>query len=159
MELAVEQVLTQVVAFLIMYWVLKRFAWKPLLKLMDERKQMIASDFEAIKNEKYEIQRIQEDYKQKLKALEAESKLKIHEAVEKGHELAQEIAKEARTKAQDILNKAEFEMNKEINEAKKHFKDQVVDISVSLANKLIQEELNKDRHKKLIDDTLQQVDK
>jgi F-type H+-transporting ATPase subunit b len=159
MELAVEQVLTQIVAFLIMYWVLKRFAWKPLMKLMDDRKQLISSDFETIRNEKNEIEKIKEDYRQKLKSLESESKLKIHEAVEKGEELAQEIAKEARMKAQDILNKAEREMEQEIKDAKKHFKDLVVNVSMNLANKLMQEELNKDRHTKLIDETLQQVDK
>jgi len=158
MELAIEQVLTQIVAFLIMYWVLKRFAWKPLLKLMDERKELIASDFESIKNGKNEIQAIKDDYKDKLKDLEEEGKAKIREAVKEGHRLTEEIAAQARLDAQEILNKAKFEMEKEIRDAKNHLKDQMVGISMSLAKKVIQEELDLNKHKELIKEALQQVD-
>ena len=158
MELAIEQVLTQIVAFLILYWVLKRFAWKPLLKLMDERKELIASDFESIKNGKKEIQAIKDNYKGKLKDLEEEGKAKIREAAKEGHRLAEEIAAQARLDAQEILNKAKFEMEKEIRDAKNHLKDQMVGISMSLAKKVIQEELDLNKHKELIKEALQQVD-
>lgn len=159
MELALEQILSQIVAFLIMYFVLKKFAWKPLFKLMDDRKRQIASDFETIENEKKNILQTQEDYKNKFKALDAEAKLKIHEAVEKGREQAEEIAREAREKAQDILNKAELEMNKEIQEAKNHFKNQVVETSAYLTKKLIGQELDAKKHKDLIEEAFQKVEK
>ncbi len=159
MELALEQIISQIVAFLIMYFVLKRYAWKPLFALMDERKRLIASDFETIKNEKNGILKDQEEYKKKLKALDTEAKLKIHDAVEKGNELAEEIAKEARVKAQDILNKAELEMDKEIQLAKNHFKNQVVETSAYLTKKLIGQELDANKHKALIEEAFQKVEK
>ena len=158
MKYAIEQVLTQIVAFLVMFWVLKKFAWKPLFQFMEERKQRIASDFETIKDEKKEIQQIKEDYKNKFKALEEESKNKIREAVETGYEQAQEIAKEARVKAQDVLNKATLEMEKEIRDAKAHLKNQVVDISMNLTKKIIGQEIDPDKHKQLIREALQQVE-
>lgn len=158
MELAIEQVLTQIVAFLIMYLVLKKFAWKPLLKLMDERKELIASDFESIKNGKNEIQAIKDDYKNRLKAIEDESKVKIREAVNEGHRLAEEIAVQARLDAKAILNKAKLEMEKEIRDAKNHLKDQMVGISMSLAKKVIREELDLKKHNDLIQEALQQVE-
>ncbi len=52
MNIEISQVITQIIGFLITVWLLKRFAWKPLLSMMDERRQKIKDEFQRIEDEK-----------------------------------------------------------------------------------------------------------
>lgn len=158
MNLAIEQILTQIVAFLIMLWILKKFFWKPILNLMEERKQIISLEFDLIRQEKQGIKKLAEEYHHKLTNIESEARAKIHDAVEKGEILAREIERETRDKAAEILNKAQIEVQKEIVQAKNQLKVDIVNMSIAATQKLIQETLSKEKHEKLIEDTIKQID-
>ena len=56
MEFELQQVLTHTVGFLITVWVLKRFAWGPLLGMMEERRNKIVGEFQKIEEEKEKVQ-------------------------------------------------------------------------------------------------------
>lgn len=80
MKLQYAQIFTQIVSFLIMYFVLKRFAWGPLLKIMNEEKERIQSDFDRIEKRDEESKKTLKEYLEKLDNAEKESKAIIHEA-------------------------------------------------------------------------------
>lgn len=158
MHLAVEQILTQIVGFLIMLWVLKKIFWHPILNVMQERQRTIAAEFDFIRKEKEDVKKLAEDYQRKIKDIEAEMKSKIQEGVEKGERLAREIEQDTRKKATDILNKAQQEVKKEMAEAKTQLKSEIVNISIAAAQKLIQETLTKEKHQKLIEDAIEKIE-
>jgi F-type H+-transporting ATPase subunit b len=158
MYLEIQQVLTQIVAFLIMVWVLKKYAWKPVMGLLDERKQLIQSEFNSIEEQKKSVGMLTEEYNEKLRGIEAESKKQIQEAIVKGREMAHELEQETRAKAVLILNKAQAEVQKEIAEAKEQLKKDVVNLSMHAVEKIIGEKMDSQKDQKLIEDSLQKAE-
>lgn len=157
MHLVTEQILTQIVGFLIMLWVLKKIFWKPISNVMEERQRLIAAEFDFIQKQKDEIKMLDEDYRTKMKNIEQEAKNKIQEGVEKGEKIALELEEETRKKATEILNKAQEEVQHEIARAKTQLKSEIVNMSIAATEKLIRESLNKEKHQKLIEDAIEKL--
>ena len=158
MNFEIGQVLTQIVAFLLVVWVLKKFAWKPLLAVMEERKNKIKSEFDSIEEQKEKAQILLEEYQEKLRNIESEARARIQEAVAEGRKISQEIQTEARRQAQEILAKTKSEIEREIAQAKIQLKNDLVNMTIAATQKIIQAELNQERHKKLIADFVEQAD-
>lgn len=158
MNLELEQILTQIVAFLVMLWILKKFAWKPLLNVMEERKRAIQSEFDSIEEQKKEIKKLTQTYNAKLDEIEATARATLQEATKRGEQIALEIEQETRERAAMILNKAQAEMKSEIAEAKKQLKQDIVKMAVAATEKIIQEKLDPQKHQKLIDDAIETAD-
>ncbi len=158
MNLELEQILTQIVAFLAMLWILKKFAWKPLLDVMEERRQTIQSEFDSIEEQKKEVKRLTNTYNAKLDEIEAVARATIQEAVKRGEQVAQEIEQETRERAAMILNKAQSEMEEEIAQAKKKLKQDLVKMTLAATEKIIQEKLDPTKHQKLIEDAIETAD-
>src|SRR4051794_40652995 len=113
MDLDTKQIISQIIAFLIMLWILKRFAWKPLLQIMEERRQHIKAEFEAIDQQKLDIKKLQAEYAATLKGIDAEARARLQEGVNEGRKIAQEIQQSARLQSQEIIKKAHDEINEE----------------------------------------------
>jgi F-type H+-transporting ATPase subunit b len=150
MDIELRQILTQIIAFLLMLWILKRFAWKPLLGIMEERKQKIQSEFEAIETEKMEIQHLTNEYQDKLRQIEAESRAKIQEAIKQGNDIALQIQNDAQKQAKSILNKAQSEIEKELMKSKVQLKNELIEMTMTIAEKMIHDNLNTAKQRKLI---------
>lgn len=157
MEFALEQVLTQIVAFLILLAVLKRFFWKPILGLMEQRQKKIAEEFASLEVQKKESEELLQNYRDKLKNIEAEARNKIQEGEERGEALARQIEQETRQKAAQMLNEAQQEAKKERAEMRQELKKEIVDLSLAAAQKVIGETLTKEKHQKLIEETIENM--
>ncbi len=157
MNLAFEQILTQIVAFLILLAVLKRFFWKPILGLMEERQKKIADEFSSIAAQKKEAEELIQDYRDKLKHIEGEARRKIQEGEERGEEQARKIEQETRLKAVQMLNETQREMKKERAEMRQELKKEIVTLSIAAAEKVIGEALPKEKHQKLIEETIEKM--
>jgi F-type H+-transporting ATPase subunit b len=149
-NLEISQILSQVIAFLITVWVLKRFAWKPLLGIMEERQKKIKSEFDLIDDQKEGIRRLEGEYNEKLANIDTKARIKIQEAVQEGHRIAQEIQDDAHNQARQILNKAQAEAEREIEKAKVQLKNDLVNIAIGATQKIIHEKLDPEKDKKLI---------
>jgi F-type H+-transporting ATPase subunit b len=158
MNLEIEQILTQIVAFLAMLWILKKFAWKPLLNVMEERRKTIQSEFDSIEEQKKEIKKLTQTYNAKLNEIEATARATLQEAAKRGEQIALEIEQETRERAAMILNKAQAELKSEIAEAKKQLKQDIVKMAVTATEKIIQEKLDPKKHQKLIEDAIEMAD-
>ncbi|CDR33483.1 F0F1 ATP synthase subunit B [Criblamydia sequanensis] len=142
MDIEIGQILTQMVAFLIMLFILKKFAWKPLLTLLEERKKRIQSEFEFIDSQKKELERIKNSYRDKLDEIDGTAKAKFQEALAKGREKAQAIEEESRFKAKEILAKAESDIKREISKSKTELKNDIVNLVTQSTEKIIFETLD-----------------
>lgn len=158
MNLDIQQVLTQIIAFLIFFWILKKFAWKPLLGLMEERQRLIRSELDAIEKQKQEVAGLAQDYQAKLRDIESESRKKIQEAIDKGREAAHEIEQETRRQAAEVFSKAQEEIKHELAQAKVQLKNDMVKISLAATQKLIQDKLDLAQHRELIEEAIDQAE-
>lgn len=154
-SLDIQQILTQIVGFLILLWLLRKFAWGPLLSVLDERRTRIATEFEEINKRKESLAQMKAEYDTKIAEIENQARLRIQEAVLEGQQVAKEIADGARAEAHQILEKAKEKINQEIAKAKTQLRNEIATISVSAAEKIVRQELDKQKNKELV---LQYID-
>ena len=150
MNLEIQQILTQALGFLILLFILKKIAWKPLLSLLDERREKISSEFQTIERTKSELSRLEQDYKARLVEIDAQARQKIQEAIAEGQRIAVEVQEKAREEGKNILNKAKDNIELEIAKARVELRNQVASLAIRAAEKVIKEELTEERHKRLV---------
>jgi len=150
LNLEIQQILTQAVGFLILLFILKKIAWKPLLSLLDERREKIVSEFQTIERTKAELARLEQDFKSRLAEIDAQARQKIQEAINEGQRLAMEIQEKAREEAKKTIEKARTNIEMEIARARVDLRNQVADLAIKAAEKILEEELDSERHRRLV---------
>ena len=156
---AVPEILTQLAAFLIVLWILKKFAFKPILGILDQRRKKIEDDFLDIEKQKRNLEGLEKDYRKKLDTIEQEARAKIQEASQAGQELARDIQEKARGESQKIIDHAKDEIDKDIAQARLQIRDEVVELSGLMTEKIIQQKLNEAEHKKMVEQFIKQMEK
>jgi F-type H+-transporting ATPase subunit b len=159
MNLEWQQILTHAVGFLITLWILKKFAWGPLLSLMEERRNRIIDEFQRIEDEKKKVAEQQALYESKLKDIENERRAKIVEAVDEGKKVAAEIKTHAQVEVKELHDKAKADLEREVAKARVELRDQMVSITISAAEKLVHEKLDDAKQRDLIDRYIQSLEK
>ena len=150
MGLEIGQIVTHIIGFLIAVFLLKKFAWKPLLSILEERRSKIKSEFDNIDKEKKKVEDLVSDYQTKLKEIDSLARVKIQEAAREGQKLANEIKENARGESKDILTRAREEIQMDVDKAKVQLKNDLVNMTIRVAEKLIRERLDEEKDKKLI---------
>src|SRR5881296_320436 len=102
----VPQVLTQIVGFLLMVWLLGRYAWKPMLGMLEARREKIAGEFQQADRLKAEAQELKARYDQELRGIEAQARQRLQESLVEGQRIAAEIRAQAQAEAQRRLERA-----------------------------------------------------
>lgn len=159
MNLVIQEILTQILGFLILLFLLKRFAWKPLLTLLDERKRHITKEFERIESSKEEIRTLRTEYETKLTRIEDEARAKVKEAITDGQKLASQIQQKAHDDARTLLEKAKRNIEFEIAKAKIELKDEIADLAVNVSEKVLKEKLDERSHKELVGKFIDELEK
>lgn len=157
MDIQFQQVLTQIVAFLITYWILKRYAWKPAFEFIEQRRSKIAAEFQSIEDQKLEHEKQIKIYEDKMKEMEVLAAAKIDDAVAKAQEAAKNIEDTAQKNAKMTLNKAQQAIENEIAKAKVQLKDDVASVGVAIAEKIMKVHFDEDKKNHLVKEFGQQV--
>lgn len=144
------QALTHLVGFIITVWLLKKFAWGPLMNMLEERRDKIAGDFEQIEKEKAEVAKLTADYEAKLREIDNERRAKLVEAVDEGKALAAEIKAKAHDEVKAMHEKAKADLQRDIDKAKVQLRDEMVTMTMTAAEKVIHERLDDTKHRELI---------
>jgi len=152
-----QLLITHSFSFLITLWILKRFAWGPLLSLIEERRQKIIGEFETIEREKEKADALNAQYEAKLREIDNERRAKIVEAVNEGKKIAEEIQASARSEAQDIRRKSKSELERELAKAKVQLKNDMVSLALAATEKLLNEKLDENQHRKLIGNYIDEI--
>jgi F-type H+-transporting ATPase subunit b len=148
---------TQVIGFLIVLWVLKRYAWKPVLALLEERRARIANDVASAEKLRQEAERIKAEYEQQLKGIEVQARQRIQSAVAEGQKVAEEIRDNAHREARVITEKAKADLELEYKKARAQLREEIVGMSLGAAERLLQERMDAPEHRKLVDRFLDEL--
>ena len=158
-QLTTNEIVAQAISFLLLLTLLRIFAWKKLLKLLDDRRERIALEFKKIEDTQAAVDRMKAGYDKKLADIEAESRAKIQEAIAEGKKVSQEIRESARQEARAILDKAQENIANEVAKAKQELKEKVVELTLSTTEKLLKEKITGEKDKKLASDFLDELEK
>ena len=148
----IPQLLTQMVGFIILVLILKKYAWGPILDMLDQRRDKIDGDYKAAEKNLAEAEQLKGDFELKLTDIKVIEREKVQEAVKRGEDLAEGIVGKARHQAEETKQKAEQDIGIEAQKAQLELRDSVVSMAIGAAEKVIGERLDDDLHRKLIQD-------
>ena len=148
---------TQIVGFLIVLWVLKRYAWKPVLGLLEERRARIAADVASAQRLRDEAERVKAELEEQLKGIDAQARQRIQAAVAEGQKVAEEIRTTAHRDARSITEKAKADLEMEYKKARAQLRDEMVGMSLGAAERLLEQRMDAPEHKKLVERFLDEL--
>ncbi len=159
MGLDIQQILTQALGFLVLLGLLKVFFWKPILALLDQRKEKIASDLRNIEDTKQELAALKAEYEARMNTIEEASREKIRQAILDGQRMSEEIKAKAQSDAQALLEQARSEIKYELSKAKIELKDRIVELVVGGLENVVEEKLTDREDIKIVESFLERIDK
>jgi len=147
-----------ILTFLVLLVLLAKFAWKPLLALLDRREEMIRQSLDDADKAKQELQRLQQESKEILSKARVEAQSILAKSRSQAEKLKGELRQAAKVQADSILRDAEKQIQVETEKAIAVIKNEVVDLSLLVASKLIKKNLSKEDNQSLIEESLKQVE-
>jgi len=148
---------SQILSFLILVWILKKFAWKPLMDMMEKRRQTIEDNLAHAENERKEAERIRQEYQADMLKARQEAQAIIEKATKNSEDRSSEILAEARKETEKMKHAALADIERERDKAIADVRDQVVDMSIAVAEKIIQQRLDMKGQEALIEQFIQEV--
>lgn len=148
----------QLVIFVLLVLLLKKFAWKPILDAVNDREEGIKNALLSAENAKKEMQNLKSDNEKLLAEARLERDTMIKEAREIKEKMINDAKTEAQAAGQKMIESAKATIESEKNAALAELKSQVSSISLDIAEKLLKDELsNKEAQTKLVEKMLGDV--
>lgn len=142
---------------LILFFAMKKFLFKPVKNIIDKRQEEIEKSISdaALKNE--EAENLKNEYEKRLKEAKIEADNILKSAVKNAQLKEEEILKDANKKASDIKKRADEEIELQKKTAFSDIKDEVSDIAISIATKIIKKDINEKDHEELINEFIDEI--
>jgi F-type H+-transporting ATPase subunit b len=153
----VRLILTQIIGFLLMVWVLRRYAWTPVLQLLEARRQKIEGAFREAEQARAQANDLKVQYEAQLKNADAEARQRIQAGVAEGQRVAAEIKTQAQEDAERRIERAQDEILREREKAKEALKEQVIRLSMRTAEKILRQRLDDPAQRKLVGEFIDEV--
>jgi len=146
------------IAFSILLWILGKFAWKPIMKGLKEREDSIDEALNAANKAREEMKELKFSNEQLLKEAKEERDNILREARQVKETIIDEAKEKANDEANRIVENAKDSIQYEKMAAITEMKNQVAQLSIEIAEKILKEELSaEDKHKKLIEKLVKEV--
>ena len=150
-------VIFQLIVFLVLLALLKKYAWGPLMGIMKQREEHIAGEIDAAENSRLEAKKLLEEQRSLLKEARADAQSLMENARKQGDVQREEIVATARSEAERIKEAAKLEIDQEKEKAVAAIREQVASLSVLIASKVIEKELTVEDQDKLISQYIQEA--
>ena len=147
----------QLILFVGLIFLLRKFAWKPILDAVNEREKTIVDSLNSAKEAQKEMESLQTENKKILQEARAESDAMLSQSKQSGKEIIVQAKADAKVEAEKIIVKAKQSIDNEKRAAMNEIKNQVANLSVDIASKVIDKEMEKNNNhedyiNKLLDD-------
>ena len=145
------------VIFLTVLFVLKKYAWNPLLDFLEEREKDIAESLEMAESAKTNLEKIKDESEKILNKAKKEGKTIVSDSKLRAEESANKILDDAKAKSNEFLDDAKSKIEIEKKRAIKEIKEEVVDLSLELATKVLQRNVKDDDNNKFTKSSFEAV--
>lgn len=150
-------ILMQMINFLLLLVLLRLVAYKPLLKVLEERQKYVANTIAQAENQRAEAEKIKAEYEAEMRRAREQAQAIIERATKAGEEQAQEIIAQAKAEAERVKESALADIQREREKAIAELRDQVASLALLVAGKVIREGLDAKAHERLIQDAVKEV--
>jgi F-type H+-transporting ATPase subunit b len=145
-----------IVNFIILLVMLRLFLYQPVMKVLDERAKRTKDAMELAEATKKEYEQAKGEVQKQIEKGRQEAQAIITQAMQVGERLKEESRQETAKQAQVMIDRARSELEAERDKIVGDLRREFVDISIAAAEKVIKETLDKEKHRKLIEETLQE---
>ena len=146
-----------ILTFLLLLFVLAKFAWKPLLKMLNDREELIRSSLKDAEKAKEKLERLNAEGEAIINRARSGAQSILSEGKTAAAKLKDETLDVAKEQAKKIASEAEKQINIEKEKAIAEIKSEVVNLSMSIAEKLINKNISPEDNKALIDESLSNI--
>lgn len=153
----VPGLVAQLVCFFLLFGLLTVVLYKPVRRMLDERSNRIKESMEQAEQIKEQMAKTEEQVKEQLGAARRDGQDILAQAAQMGERLKEEAGGEARQEAEVIVARARTEIERERDEAIDEVKRQFVDLAITAAEKVVNETLDREKHRRLIEEVLEQA--
>lgn len=155
--LHVGDMLMQLFFFIVLIALVRKFAWGPLINVMQKREEYVAGEIEAAEQSRAEAEKAREEAAEQLKQTKQEASQIIEDARNAGAKQEQDIIESARQEADRIKVSAREEIENEKEKAIQTLQDKVSSLSVLIASKVIEKEISEQDQEELINEYIKEV--
>ncbi len=148
--------LAQIINFAILLGLMYLVAYKPIMRMFDERSRKIRESMEQTEFIKEQATHAEEEVKKQLEAAGREGQEVIVRAVRTGEEVRRKAQQEARWEADSLIARARMEIQRERDDAIDELRKEFTDLTILAAGKVIDRSLDKKAHRQLIDKVLEE---
>lgn len=148
----------QAIAFLLMLWILKKFAYPPLTKALDERQKTIEESLKAAKDAETKAHETQEEIEKMLSDAREQASEIMATAKTEATATIDAAEEKAKTKAQRVLDQAHEQVSQDIAAARKALKKDTVELVALATEKIVREKASSAKDQSLIKKTLEEVE-
>ena len=152
------QILISLANLAILTWILKKFLFKPVRKVLDGRREAIDESYVRAEKAQAEAEENRKNYAAAMAAAKQTADQMISPAARDAERRGSESETGARERAQEIRRQAEADALLEKKKAEEDMKHEIADVSAQLTGKLLEREIRPEDHRELIDSFLQELD-
>jgi F-type H+-transporting ATPase subunit b len=151
--------LIQVFAFLVFIWIFWQFALGPITRMLDERQERIRESMEAAERMEQELAATQARNEEILQEARREAQEILSTARENSEQVLNRAREQSQEQADQIIAKAEATITAERQQAWNELREEVAELAITAATKIVRQELDREKHSQLIRETLAEAER
>lgn len=149
--------LVQIVGFLVLIFILAKFAFGPIYRMLEARQSNIRGNLDEAEARRNEMVRLQKDYEERLAKIEEEARDKIQTAIKEAQASRDEILEKAREESARIVSRGNEELQSERAKAMAEMRDEIANMAIAAATQAVRGNLNAQNHSALIDQAISSI--
>lgn len=147
------------VSFVVLLALLAKFAFKPIAQALDRRSETIKKSIDEAEKQRAEAKKLMDDYQKQLAEARSEANKIIEEARGLGENVRKEVVEKANAEASALLQRSQAELQRQKEKGVQELKDTVASLSVQIASKVIEKEINEATHRQLVETLIKDLSK
>ena len=154
--ISLPTLLAQIINFVILFGLLYLVAYKPIMRMLDERSRKIKESMEQTEFIKQQAEHAGEETAKRIEAASKEGQEVIARAMRTGEEVRREAQQQSRQEAESLIARARTEIQRERDEVVDELRKEFADLTIMAAGKVIDRSLDKEAHRQVIDKVLEE---
>ena len=151
------QILISLLNLLLLFLILKHFLYRPVKKMLEQRRKTMDAAYEAADAAKTEADALKKEWKSRMRGADAEAKAIKEKAEKRAAEDRESILNETREKADQMVRQAKADAAFAYKKAEEQMKQEIIDVSAKISEKIIGREINTEDHHAIINSFLDEI--
>jgi len=147
-----------IATFLILLWLLAKFAWRPLLAALEQRQDTIRKSLDDAQQAKQDLERLNAESRKILNEARVQAEHILSQTRTDASRLRDELKQKAQSEAAGVIKNAERQIEMETARAIQQIRNEAVDISIAIASKVLERNVTREDNERLIEETFKQIE-